>query len=49
MRKYPRVRTYAGQILVVMELDEEGAETTDWYSVKEIRQILKEQEKEEEK
>ena len=47
MKKYPRIKTYKNQILIVMELDEKGAETTDWYSLKEIRQILKEQREEE--
>ena len=30
-----------------MQIDETGAETTDWYSLKEIRQILKGQKEEE--
>ena len=47
MKKYPRIKTYKNQVLVVMVLDEKGAETTDWYSLKEIRQILKEQKEEE--
>ena len=52
MKKYPRIKIYKGQILIVMELPEinsdgEHAETTDWYSLKEIRQILKEQKEEE--
>ena len=51
--KYPRIRTEEGRILIVMELPDinsigEHEETTDWYSLREIRQILKEQEKEEE-
>ena len=54
MKKYPCIRTYKGQVLVVVELPDinsvgEHEETTDWYSLQEIRQILKEQEKEEEK
>jgi len=47
MKKYPRIKTYKNQILIVMMLDESGAETTDWYSLKEIREILKEQREEE--
>jgi len=47
MTKYPRIKTYKGKILIVMVLDETGEETTDWYSLKEIRQILKEQKEEE--
>ena len=52
MKKYPRIRTEKGQILVVVELPDinsvgEHEETTDWYSLKEIRQILKEQKEEE--
>ena len=52
MRKYPRIRTKGIQILVVVELPEinsvgEHEETTDWYSLQEIRQILKEQREEE--
>ena len=47
MKKYPRIKTSKNQILIVMVLDEAGAETTDWYSLKEIRQILKEQRAEE--
>lgn len=54
MKKYPRIRTRGEQILLVVELpdinsDGEREETFDWYSLQEIRQILKEQEKEEEK
>ena len=54
MIKYPRIRTYKGQVLVVVELPDinsvgEHEETTDWYSLKEIRQILREQKEEEEK
>lgn len=47
MKKYPRIRTYKNQVLVVMELDRKGGEATNWYSLKEIRQILKEQKNEE--
>ena len=52
MKKYPRIRTESGKILVIVELpdinsDGEHEETTDWYSLKEIRQILKEQREEE--
>ena len=47
MKKYPRIKTYKGQVLLVTILDETGAETTDYYSLKEIRQILKEQREEE--
>ena len=54
MKKYPRIRTEKGQILVVVELPDinsvgEHEETTDWYSLKEIRQILKDQREEEDK
>ncbi len=44
--KYPRIKTWKGQVLIVMKLDEKGAETTDWYSLNEIRQMLKEQKEE---
>ena len=52
MKKYPRIKTYKGRILVVVTLPSinsvgDHEETTDWYSVKEIRQILKEQKEEE--
>ena len=55
MRKYPRIKTYKGQVLVVVvELPDVSLiggheETTDWYSLKEIKQILKEQREEEDK
>ena len=52
MKKYPRIKTDKERVLVVIELpdiDSVGKyeETTDWYSLKEIRQILKEQREEE--
>ena len=52
MKKYPRIKTRKNQVLVVLELPDinsmgEHEETTDWYSVSEIRQILKEQKEEE--
>ena len=46
MKKYPRIKTHKGQVLVVMVLDEKGRETTDYYSLDEIKQILKEQKEE---
>ena len=46
MKRYPRVKTWKNKVLVVVVLDKGGEETLDWYSVKEIRQILKEQEEE---
>lgn len=47
MKKYPRIKTYKDQVLIVVELDEKGTETTDWYSLNDIRQMLKEQKEEE--
>jgi len=49
MKKYPRIKTHKDQVLIVMVLDEKGTATTDYYSLKEIRQILKEQKEEDEK
>ena len=43
---YPYIRTCWGKVLVLVVLDEEGNETLDWYSAKEIKQILKEQKEE---
>jgi len=52
MKKYPRIKTNKEKILVVVELQSinsmcEHEETIEWYSLKELRQILKDQKKEE--
>jgi len=46
MKKYPYIKTYKNQVLVVVELDEKGRETTDYYALDELEVILKEQKEE---
>ena len=43
--KYPYIKTWRGRILVKVILDKEN-ETLEWYSLKEIKQILIEQKEE---